>query len=86
MKFIAAEAGFKVGDKSFNAGSYIIKSDGNPGDTAARLGREATDLGLTVTAVDKAPEVASHAVQCSADRVCPYVAEHAERRLVSRRI
>jgi hypothetical protein len=67
IKFASAEAGFKVGDKSYNAGSYIIKSDGNPGDTAARLGREATELGLTVTAVDKAPEVASHAV--SAPRI-----------------
>lgn len=62
IKFASAEAGFKVGDKSFNAGSYIIKADGNPADTAARVAKEAADLGLTATAVDKAPEVASHAV------------------------
>lgn len=62
IKFSSAEAGFKVGDKSFNAGSYIIKSEGNPADTAARLGKEATDLGLVATAVDKIPEVASHSV------------------------
>ena len=59
IKFSSAEAGFKVGDKSFNAGSYVIKADGNPGDAAARIGKEAGDLGLTVTAVDKVPEVAA---------------------------
>ncbi|MBX7173874.1 MAG: hypothetical protein K1X72_23090 [Pyrinomonadaceae bacterium] len=62
IKFASAEAGFKVGDKSFNAGSYIVKAEGNPADVAARLSKEATDLGLTVNAVDKLPEVASHAV------------------------
>ncbi|HRI03838.1 MAG TPA: M14 family zinc carboxypeptidase [Pyrinomonadaceae bacterium] len=62
IKFSSAEAGFKIGDKNFNAGSYIIKADGNPADTAARLTKEATDLGLTAVAVDKVPEVASHAV------------------------
>src|SRR5687768_10844945 len=62
VKFSAAEAAFKVGDKNFNAGSYIIRTDGNPGNLSARLAREITDLGLTATAVDKIPEVASHAV------------------------
>ena len=62
VKFAAAEAAFKVGDKNFNAGSYIIKAEGNPADTAARVAKEATELGLTATAVDKIPEVANHAV------------------------
>lgn len=62
VKFSAAESAFKVGDKNFNAGSYIIKAEGNLGDTAARLAKEATELGLTVTAVDKLPEVKNHAV------------------------
>ncbi|MGB2750804.1 MAG: M14 family zinc carboxypeptidase [Pyrinomonadaceae bacterium] len=62
IKFSSAEAAFKIGDKNFNAGSYIIKADGNPVDTAARLTKEATDLGLTAVAVDKVPDVASHAV------------------------
>lgn len=62
IKFASAEASFKVGDKNFNAGSYIIKAEGNPADVAARLSKEATDLGLTVSAVDKAPEVKTHPV------------------------
>ena len=62
IKFSAAEAAFKIADKNFNAGSYIIKAEGNPGDTAERLTKEATDLGLTVVAVDKVPEGMSHAV------------------------
>ena len=62
VKFSAAEDTFKVGDKSFNAGSFIIKSDGNPADVEARLTKEITDLGLKATAVDKLPEVAQHAV------------------------
>jgi hypothetical protein len=62
VKFSAAQAAFKVGDRNFNAGSYIIRMDGNPGNLTARLTREITDLGLTATAVDKIPDVASHAV------------------------
>jgi hypothetical protein len=56
----AAEAEFKVGERQFNAGSFIIKAEGNPADVAARLAKEATELGITVQAVDKAPEVAQH--------------------------
>jgi hypothetical protein len=62
IKFSSAEASFKIGDKNFNAGSYIIKAEGNPEDLAAKVTREATTLGLTATAVDKIPEVASHAI------------------------
>ncbi|MGE3467684.1 MAG: M14 family zinc carboxypeptidase, partial [Pyrinomonadaceae bacterium] len=62
IKFASAEAAFKVGDKNFNAGSYIIRSEGNPADTAARVRAEAIGLGLTAMAVDKIPDVASHAV------------------------
>ena len=62
IKFSAAEAAFKIADKNFNPGSYIIKAEGNPADTLDRLTKEATDLGLTVVAVDKLPDGASHAV------------------------
>ena len=62
IKFSSAEASFKLGDKNFNAGSYIIRSEDNPGDLAARLTKEATALGVTATAVDKLPEVATHAI------------------------
>jgi hypothetical protein len=60
VKIAAAEDTFKVGERSFNAGSFIIKSEGNPSDLAARLSKEVAALGITAVAVDKAPEVASH--------------------------
>jgi len=67
IKFSAAEAAFKVGDANFNAGSYIIKAEGNPADVWDRVKKEVIDLGLSATAVDKLPEVASHAI--SAPRI-----------------
>jgi hypothetical protein len=62
LKFSSTEAAFKIGEKNFNAGSYIIKSEGNPSDLQDRVKKEALDLGLTVTAVDKIPEVATHPI------------------------
>ena len=52
VKMSAAEDSFKVGDQQFNAGSFMIKSEGNPADL--RNSRSAvTELGLTARAVDK---------------------------------
>ncbi|MFN2500999.1 MAG: M14 family zinc carboxypeptidase [Pyrinomonadaceae bacterium] len=62
VKMAAAEDTFKIGDKSFRAGSFIIRSEGNPADLDARLRKEVTALGLTATTVDKLPEVAQHQV------------------------
>jgi hypothetical protein len=62
-----ADASFKAGDDNFNAGSFIIKSEGNPSDLRTRLEKEAVALGLNVSAVGKLPEVASHPV--SAPRI-----------------
>src|SRR5258706_4005526 len=62
VKMSAAEDTFKIGDKSFNAGSFIIKTDGNPADMHAKLRKEVADLGLSAMAVDKIPEVAQHAI------------------------
>ncbi|MEP6850846.1 MAG: M14 family zinc carboxypeptidase [Acidobacteriota bacterium] len=62
IKFGSAEAAFKIGDKNFNAGTYIIKAEGNPVDLAARLTKETADLGLTAIAVDKLPDVANHPI------------------------
>jgi len=62
VKFSAAQAPFKVGDKNFNAGSYLIKAEGNPADAGSRVAKEIVELGLTATAVDKMPEVANHSV------------------------
>ena len=62
VKFSAAEAEFKIGDKNFNAGSYIIKAEGNPSNLAAQVSEAVTALGLKAVAVDKLPEVSQHAV------------------------
>ncbi len=62
VKMNAAEADFKIGERAFNTGSFIIKAEGNPSDLAARITKEATELGITVNAVDKAPDVASHSL------------------------
>lgn len=60
VKITAAEDTFKIGERGFNAGSFIIKSEGNPADLAARLAKEVAALGITAHAVDKLPEVAGH--------------------------
>ncbi|MBV9216763.1 MAG: hypothetical protein JO053_11355 [Acidobacteria bacterium] len=62
VKFSSAEAPFKIGDTNYNAGSYIIKPDGQPAGFADRLKAAVIDLGLTASAVDKAPDVATHAI------------------------
>jgi hypothetical protein len=62
VKFTAAEAPFKIGDQNFNAGSYIIKADGNSSDVWDKVKKQVFDLGLTAMAVDKLPEVATHPV------------------------
>jgi hypothetical protein len=67
VKFSVAEAAFKVGDRNFNAGSFVIRAEGNPGNTADRITKEVGDLGLTLVAVDKVPDVAQHAI--SAPRI-----------------
>ncbi len=60
VKIAAAEDTFKIGERSFNAGSFIVKAEGNPADVAARLSKEVTDLGISAVAVDELPKVASH--------------------------
>jgi zinc carboxypeptidase len=60
VKMTAAEDSFKAGASSFNAGSFIIKAQDNPGDLDTRLTKEAKELGIKLVAVDKLPEVAQH--------------------------
>ncbi|HLG14791.1 MAG TPA: M14 family zinc carboxypeptidase [Blastocatellia bacterium] len=60
VKMLAAEDTFKSGDRQFNAGSFIIRTDGNSADLRQRLEAAVTDLGLTAVAVDKLPEVKTH--------------------------
>lgn len=37
VKMNAAEESFKVGERSFNPGSFVIKTDGAPADLRNRL-------------------------------------------------
>src|SRR5262249_23948261 len=60
LKINAAEDSFKIGDQSFNAGSFIIKTDGNGADLKQKLEAAVTELGLTAVAVDKLPDVKTH--------------------------
>jgi hypothetical protein len=60
VKMSAAEDSFKIGDQQFNAGSFIIKTEGNPSDIRKTLEDAVTELGLTALAVDKLPEVKTH--------------------------
>lgn len=62
VKIEAAEDSFKVGDRQYNAGSFIIKADGNGTDLRQRLDAVVTELGLVAVAVDKLPEVKTHAL------------------------
>lgn len=60
LKISAAEDSFKVGDQQFNAGSFIIKSEGIPAGEREGLESLVKKLGLTAVRVDKLPEVKSH--------------------------
>ncbi|HXD30229.1 MAG TPA: M14 family zinc carboxypeptidase [Pyrinomonadaceae bacterium] len=60
VKMDAAEDSFKVGEQQFNAGSFIIKTDGNPADLRSRLEAAVTELGLNALAIDKLPTVKTH--------------------------
>lgn len=62
VKMTVAESAFKVGDEQFNAGSFIIKVDGNPPDLRRKLELAVIELGLTARGFDKLPEVKTHAI------------------------
>jgi hypothetical protein len=62
LKIQAAEDSFKSGDRQFNAGSFIIKTEGNGADVRQRVDAAVTELGLVAVAVDKLPEVKVHEV------------------------
>ena len=60
VKMFAAEEAFKAEDRGFAAGSFIIKTEGNPGDLRARLESAAAALGIAVYASAEVPKVAMH--------------------------
>jgi hypothetical protein len=60
VKMFAAEDAFKAEDRGFAAGSFIIRTEGNPGDLRARLESAAAALGIAVYASAEVPKVAMH--------------------------
>ncbi len=62
VKMSAAEAPFKIGDRQFNSGTFVIKSAGNPGDLRQQLDAAVTELGLTAVAIEKLPPVKMHSL------------------------
>ncbi|HEX8455749.1 MAG TPA: M14 family zinc carboxypeptidase [Pyrinomonadaceae bacterium] len=62
VRMSVAESAFKVGAQDFNAGSFIIRTEGNPADVRARLEAAVVELGLTAVGVSDNPAVRSHEV------------------------
>ncbi|HYX41883.1 MAG TPA: hypothetical protein VE821_09315, partial [Pyrinomonadaceae bacterium] len=62
VKMSVAETDFKVGTREFNAGSFIIKSEGNPSALRAQLETTVSELGLTAVGFDANPVVKTHDV------------------------
>jgi hypothetical protein len=60
VKVAVAESAFKVGTQDFNAGSFVIRAEGNPNDLRSRLQSAVEELGLTAHAFDQAPQVRTH--------------------------
>ncbi len=60
LKMSAAEESFKVGAQQFNAGSFLIRKEGNPSDLRRRLTAAVTELGLKAHGVEKLPELKRH--------------------------
>ena len=62
LKIESAEKGFKVGDTEFNAGTFIIKREGNPDDLRSLLESAGEDYGFTAYAYSALPDVPTHEV------------------------
>jgi hypothetical protein len=62
VKFLAAEDDFEVDGKKFNAGSYVIPTEGNPADLRDRLQAVTPRFGISCYGTEKEIKVAMHAV------------------------
>ncbi|HEX3746894.1 MAG TPA: M14 family zinc carboxypeptidase [Bryobacteraceae bacterium] len=60
VKMSAAEEGFKADGHDYNAGTFVIRSEGNPADLHDRLQKSSAALGVTAYAVAAAPSVPMH--------------------------
>ena len=62
LKIHAAEKAFEAGTAKFNAGSFIIKAEENPGEIQNLLDEAGKKYGFTVWDSAEAPDVPSHPV------------------------
>jgi hypothetical protein len=62
VRVSVAESSFKAGAQDFNAGSFIIKTEGNPADLRARLEAAVVELGLTASGFNDNPAVRTHEI------------------------
>ena len=62
VKMSAAEEAFTLGGQSYNAGTFVIKTEGAPSDLRSRLESNARELGLKVVAVGELPKVPMHEI------------------------
>jgi hypothetical protein len=67
VRMSVAESEFKSGGQTFNAGSFVIRAEGNSTGLRAQLEAAVTELGLQAVGFDKAPDVRTHDI--SAPRV-----------------
>jgi hypothetical protein len=63
VEVLAAESSFEAGGDTYNAGSFIIPTEGNPDDLAERLEAVAQELSLRVRGVRRMPDVATHPIE-----------------------
>jgi hypothetical protein len=62
VKMFAAEAGFDADGRKFNAGSFLIPTEGNPADLRSRVESTVKPLGLYAHATDADIKVERHAL------------------------
>ncbi|HWS90441.1 MAG TPA: M14 family zinc carboxypeptidase [Pyrinomonadaceae bacterium] len=60
VRMLAAEEPFKAEGRQYNAGSFIIKVEGNPAGLEPRLRAAVLELGLRADKLDKLPDVKTH--------------------------
>lgn len=62
LKILAAEKAFKIGEKSFNAGTFIFKTSDNPGNLEKTLSEAGKKYGFTVCPASALPDVPTHEI------------------------
>jgi hypothetical protein len=63
LKILAAEKEFEFGERTFNAGTFILKVDENPDNLKDELEEAAVKYEFTAYSVSSLPDVASHSLE-----------------------